>query len=130
MQQIPLNQIPAQTLRVMLADQPCVISVYWRQARLYLDLSVGAKPICRGAVCQNRADIVQTKSQNFAGTLHFLDLEGDSPPLWNQLRTGALGQLDSQADSQAGGQADSQAGGRWALLYVDAEEELPEILRY
>jgi hypothetical protein len=107
MQQIPLAQIPAQTINVVLAGQYCTISVYWRQERLYLDLNVGAVDICRGAICQNRADVLQSKSQHFAGTLHFFDLEGDRPPQWERLHTGSAG--------------------RWPLLYVEAGEDMPQL---
>ena len=99
MQLIPLAQTPAQTLHIVLADQYCTISVYWRQERLYLDLSVGATVICRGAICQNRADVLQSKSQDFAGALHFLDLEGERAPRWDGLHNGKTG--------------------RWVLVYKD-----------
>lgn len=110
MQLIPLAQTPAQTFNVVLADQSCTISVYWRQERLYLDLSVGAVAVCKGAVCQNRADVIQSKSPDFAGTLHFYDLEGDSPPQYERLHNGS--------------------SGRWALVYVEDGEETPQKLRY
>jgi hypothetical protein len=116
MRQIPLSQIPAQTFHVVLADQYCTLSLYWRQERLYLDLQAGAAVVCRGAVCQNRADIVQSRSQDFAGTLHFFDREGDRPPRWEGLHTGS------------GGAA--SAAGRWVLVYVEDGEELPLKLRY
>ncbi len=110
MQQIPLSQIPAQTFNVVLSGQYCTISIYWRQERLYLDLNVGAVAVCRGAVCQNRADVLQSRSQDFAGTLHFFDLEGDRPPQWERLHNGA--------------------SGRWVLVYIEDGEELPLKLRY
>ena len=110
MQQIPLSQIPAQTLNVVLAGQYCTLSLYWRQTRLYLDLSVGPVEICRGAVCQNRAEVVQPYVPNFSGRLHFFDTEGDRPPQWNGVHTGA--------------------SGRWLLVYVEEGEALPEELRY
>lgn len=110
MQQIPLLQIPAQTFNIVLSGQNCTISLYWRQERLYLDLSVGATVICQGAICQNRADIVQSRSQNFSGTLHFFDLDGDRPPYWEGLHTGSAG--------------------HWVLVYAEEGEELPEKLRY
>jgi len=110
MQQIPLSQIPAQTLSVTLAGQSCTLSIYWRQARLYLDLSVGPTVICVGAVCQNRADVLQSKSPDFTGTLHFFDLQGERPPQWEQLYTGT--------------------DGRFVLYYVAEGEELPQSLMY
>ena len=89
MQTIPLTQIPAQTLNVTLNGQDCTIAVYWRLARLYLDLSVGTDVICQGAICQNAADIIQSRSPSFAGTLRFFDTAGDQPPRWDGLRDGA-----------------------------------------
>jgi hypothetical protein len=110
MQSIPLSRIPAQTLNVILAGQYCTISVYWRQERLYLDLTVGATVICQGAVCQNGADVLQSRTQDFAGTLHFFDQEGDRAPQWERLHTGTAG--------------------RWILLYLVDGDEIPEGLRY
>jgi len=110
MQQIPLSQIQAQTLNVTLAGQYCTLSIYWRQARLYLDLSVGQTVICKGAVCQNRADVLQSKSPYFVGTLHFFDLQGERPPQWEHLHTGT--------------------DGRFVFLYAEAGEELPQSLTY
>jgi hypothetical protein len=107
---IPLSRIPAQTLNVILAGQYCTLSVYWRQERLYLDLSVGAIAICQGAICQNCADVLQSRSQDFAGTLHFFDQEGDRPPRWDGLHTGS--------------------SGRWILLYLEDGEEMPLKLRH
>lgn len=110
MQQIPLSPIPAQTLSLILDGQYCTLAIYWRQERLYLDLHSGQAVICQGAICENRADIVQSKSQNFKGSLHFLDTEGDKPPHWEGLNNGKTG--------------------RWLLLYAGAGEELPESLRH
>lgn len=106
MQIIPLSQLPAQTLNVVLADQYCTISLYWRQTRLYLDLSVGAFAVCQGAICQDRASVVQSPSRYFNGSLHFYDQEGRRPPQWEGLNT------------------------RWVLLFLEEGEEIPEGLRY
>ncbi len=104
--QIPLAQIPAQTFYIVLSGQNCTISVYWRQKRLYLDLSVDDVLVCEGAVCQNKVDIVQSSSPYFSGMICFFDLDGDSPPIWDGLHTGLAG--------------------RWALIYIDAGESIPK----
>ncbi len=103
--QVPLGQIPAQTLYIILGDQNCTISVYWRQGRLYLDLSVDDVLICEGTICQNMADIVQSPSPDFSGTLAFFDLEGDHAPEWEGLHTGQ--------------------DGRFVLVYLDSGEAMP-----
>ena len=101
MREIPLSPIPSQELNVILDGQHCTISLYWRQDHLYLDLNVNGGAVCRGAICQNRAEIVQSRTQGFKGSLYFLDLEGDRPPHWEGLNT------------------------RWALVYVSEGEERP-----
>lgn len=112
MQIIPLNATPAQTFNILLDGQKCTITLYWRQVRFYLDLAVGNTPICVGAICQNRASIVQstaqglTQAQSFAGSLHFFDSTGDAPPHWQGL------------------------GSRFQLLFIPEGEPLPEELRF
>jgi len=110
MRQIPLSPIPAQTLQVVLSGRYCTISLYWRQSRLYLDLSAGGAVICQGAICQNRADVLQSKHPDFSGALHFYDLQGDRPPGWEGLHNGS--------------------SGRWMLLYAEEGEVLPEVLKF
>ncbi|WP_308772267.1 hypothetical protein [uncultured Bilophila sp.] len=106
MQNIPLSSTPAQTFQVVLDDQQCRISLYQRGRRMYLDLDVDNEPVCRGAICQNRASIVQSPTRLFSGTLHFWDTLGDEPPRYDLL------------------------GSRFLLLYVADGEELPDALRF
>jgi hypothetical protein len=103
---IPLANIPAQTLKVILGGQDCAISVYWRQTRLYLDLTVGEAAVWRGAVCQNGANVLQGRSRFFRGSLHFFDTEGQRPPHFEGF------------------------GERFFLVYVGEDEPLPEALRF
>ena len=103
---IPLAQIPAQTVNMVLNGQSCTIRLYWRQTRLYLDLRVGPAVVCKGAICQNRASIVQSVTPLFEGSLHFYDTRGDCPPRHEGL------------------------GERWFLVYVSEDSPMPEPLRY
>lgn len=110
MQQIPLSQIPSQSFNIVLDGQNCTVGLDWRQTRLYLDLEVEDALVCQGAICQNLASVIWSPSHNFKGSLHFLDLEGQQPPHWEELHTGEQG--------------------RFVLLYISAEEDLPLALRY
>jgi hypothetical protein len=106
MVKIPLKQTPAQKLRVVLDGQNCTISIYYRFGATYLDLAVGNNVVETGAICRNRAGIIRRANSIFTGSLHFVDLLGDSDPdyhLYNE---------------------------RYILLYVPAGEEIPEGLRY
>ena len=106
MQIIPTSRLPGQTFNVVLAGQNCTISLYWRQSRLYMDLSVGPNQVCQGAVCQNCVSILQSKSRFFSGSLHFFDLEGDRHPHWEGLNQ------------------------RYFLVYVEPDESVPDKLRF
>lgn len=106
MQKIPLPPIPSNRFQVVLDDQQCRISLYQRGRRMYLDLDVDNEPVCRGAICQNRASIVQSPTRLFSGSLHFWDTLGDEPPQYDQLGT------------------------RFLLLYVSANETLPDELKF
>lgn len=106
MQVIPLLAIPSRTFQVILDDQQCRISLYQRGRRMYLDLDVGDEAVCRGAICQNRASIVQSPTRLFSGTLHFWDTLGDDPPRYDLLGT------------------------RFQLMYVSANETLPDALKF
>lgn len=107
MQFIPLAQNPNQTLNVILDGQDCTLSVYWRQERLYLDLAVNEVPLVAGAICENRANVLQSELLDFKGSLHFFDNDGDRPP-----RVEGLGE------------------NRWFFVFVPASETLPESLRF
>ena len=107
MQVIPLRAIPAQEFQVVLDGQDCTISLYWRWGRLYLDLTVGAEPVCRGALCQCGAGVTQFPSVAFSGSLHFWDV---------------LGKLDAPRYDGL--------GERFILVYLSAGEDVPESLSY
>lgn len=106
MERIPLQNIPSQTFSVVLDDQYCTISIYWKQEYLYLDLWVNDILIRQGAICQNLADVLQGSATGFSGSLHFYDLEGDRRPSYDA--------LDS----------------RYIFIYVPESEEIPALLEF
>lgn len=103
---IPIAAIPAQTFQIVLDDQQCRIKLCQRGRRIYLDLEADNETVCQGAICQNRASVVQSPTRLFSGTLHFWDTLGDEPPRYDLLGT------------------------RFLLLYVADGEELPDALRF
>jgi hypothetical protein len=106
MQKIPLKQVPSQKIRAVLDGQNCTISIYYRFGAIYMDLYVGNTLIAQGNVCRNRASIIRAASAYFTGSLHFLDLRGDEEPDYHLFND------------------------RFILLFVAADEDLPEGLRY
>lgn len=103
---IPLKNVPSQTFKVALDGQNCDIALYYRFGNTYMDLIVDGETVQNGAICRNRASVVQVANNQFAGSLHFLDLLGDSDPHYTLYND------------------------RYILLYVAASEEVPRGLKY
>lgn len=103
---VPTSALPSQRFYIVLDGQDCTLKLYWRQTRLYLDLYSGASPVRLGAVCECGANIVPGPNPDFKGSLHFIDLDGQSPPVWDKL------------------------GQRFFLVYLSEGEAVPALLRY
>lgn len=71
--QIPTTANPNRTIKVILNEQECTITLRQKGERLYLDLTVGDTAVCRGAVCLNLVPIVQVAQNTFSGNLVFVD---------------------------------------------------------
>lgn len=82
MKKIPLSPIPAQSLKVKLAEQNCVIRVYYRFGSTYMDVTVGGTVVCTGAICRDRQSIIQIANNDFSGQILFVDMLGASDPLY------------------------------------------------
>ena len=82
MKKIPLSPVPAQSFKIKLSDQNCVIRVYYRFGNTYLDLTVGGVVVCTGAICRDRQNIIQIANNAFSGALLFVDMLGASDPLY------------------------------------------------
>lgn len=85
--QIPVIANPNRTIKVILADQECTLTLRQKGERLYLDLTVYDSDVCRGAVCLNLVPIVQVAQNVFHGNLVFVDNEGDAAPSYDGLNS-------------------------------------------
>ena len=106
MVEIPLQAIPSQELQVILDDQQCTISLYWRTDHLFLDLIVGTEAVAQGMICNNKASVIPFKSLNFKGSLHFYDMLGETVPNWQGL------------------------GDRYVFLYLSESDTVPTALSF
>lgn len=85
---IPLQAIPNQQLRVVLDNQACIIHLYTRNDRLFLDLTVGENVVITGVLCVVDRNILQYPTTYFSGELLFRDTsEADTIPHWSGLGT-------------------------------------------
>ena len=98
MKKIPLQPVPAQTLKIKLGGQNCQIRVYYRFGSTYMDITAGGVVVVTGAICRDRQNIIQIAQNAFSGALLFVDMLGTSDPLY------------------------SGFGERWRLFYKAANE--------
>ena len=82
MKKIPLQPVPAQSLKVKLDGQNCEMRVYYRFGSTYFDLVCNGAEVVTGAICRNRQNIIQIAQNVFKGSLFFLDMLGESDPLY------------------------------------------------
>lgn len=80
---IPIQPTPAQSFKVKLNNQNCEIRLYYRFGSTYMDLVVGGLKIVTGAICRDRTNIIQIAQRGFEGQLLFIDMLGDSDPLYS-----------------------------------------------
>ena len=101
MRKIPLKNVPSQIIKAVLGEQNCQLKIYYRFGNMYMDIAVDNTLVQSGAVCRNRTSIVQVANNVFSGSLHFIDLLGESDPNYTEFGT------------------------RYSLLYVEPNETLP-----
>jgi len=83
MKKIPLQPVPAQTLKIKLGGQNCQIRVYYRFGSTYMDLTAGGVVVVTGAICRDRQNIIQIAQNASQGALLFVDMLGTSDPLYS-----------------------------------------------
>lgn len=80
---IPLAAAPSQTLAVTLAAQPVRIALRTLGGSLYFTLRVKDEPIVTTRICRNRQRLlIDAKYREFAGDFAFVDLQGDTDPVF------------------------------------------------
>jgi hypothetical protein len=98
MQEIPLQAIPSQSSKVVLAAQNCQILVYQKPQGVFVDLNVDGVDIVAGVIARDAVPLVCREYAGFAGNLLFIDTQGSSDPSYDGL------------------------GSRFNLVYLTAEE--------
>ena len=106
MREIPLRQIPNQSLQTLLGGQNCALRFYSRLVddveHLFCDLAIDQSVVFAGVICQQFFGLKLYPWWPFAGSLVFVDMQGDEEPNWRGL------------------------GERWRLFYIEAGETLEE----
>lgn len=79
---IPLKAVPSQAVNVVLAGQPCTITLREIGGRQYLGLSLNGTVICQNVLVVNRSAIVRAAYTGFIGDLAAIDTQGDEAPVY------------------------------------------------
>lgn len=86
--ELPIESTPSQQLLATLEDQNCIIALYQRGKRLYMDVQADGVDVCKGAVCLPTAKIPQ-RASTFDGAFYFVDYQSEppkqEPPHWRGL---------------------------------------------
>ena len=85
MQEIPLQNIPSQTMCIVLAGQNCQIFLYQKDEGLFFDLNSNATDIVTGIICENGNPLVCIQYSGFSGNLLFVDTQGNNDPTYDGL---------------------------------------------
>jgi hypothetical protein len=84
---VPLQPLASQVVQVMLGGQACTIAVYSKGGSLFADITVAGVALRTAQLCLNGVLLVRFTYFGFVGDLVFVDLQGDTDPLYTGLGT-------------------------------------------
>lgn len=88
MQQIPLQSIPNQIVKVVLENQNVQLFIYAKTGYgLFCDVNCNGVDIVTGVLCLDAVPIVCAQYNGFLGNLFFTDTQGSSDPTYDGLGT-------------------------------------------
>lgn len=86
---VPLQSVPAQKVKTVLDNGTAFLVVYERRYGMFIDVTFNDRLVIGAVVCQNRNRIIRSdylkKEHNFSGDFAFIDLQGDSNPVYSEL---------------------------------------------
>ena len=98
MSAIPLQPVPAQSVKTILGGQNCLIRVYQKTQGLFVDLVSDGQPVVTCVIARDAVPLVCREYVGFVGNLIFVDTQGDADTTHDGL------------------------GSRFILIYITAEE--------
>ena len=98
MQNIPIQPIPSQLVKVVLGGQNVQIFIYQKDQGLFVDINSDGVDIVVGVIARDAVPIICREYMGFIGNILFVDTQGGSDPTYNGL------------------------GSRFSLVYLTADE--------
>jgi hypothetical protein len=89
MQTVPLQSVPAQTIKTTLDSQTVELDIYTRRYGMFMDIYVNGVLEIGGVICQNLNRIIRSAYLNrnvgFAGDFVWNDSQGSTDPVFTGL---------------------------------------------
>jgi hypothetical protein len=82
MLQIPIQPVPSQQVKVVLASQNCQIAIYQKVQGLFVDLNSNGIDISVGVQGHNAVQLDPREYSGFLGNLMFIDTQGLDDPTY------------------------------------------------
>lgn len=98
MQNIPIQPIPSQLVKVLLGGQNVQIFIYQKDQGLFVDINSDGVDIVVGVIARDAVPIICREYMGFIGNIIFIDTQGNSDPAYTGL------------------------GSRFSLVYLTADE--------
>jgi hypothetical protein len=98
MQNIPIQPIPSQLVKVVLGGQNVQIFIYQKDQGLFVDINSDGVDIVVGVIARDAVPIICREYMGFIGNILFVDTQGSSDPTYSGL------------------------GSRFSLVYLTADE--------
>ena len=80
MLQIPIQPVPSQQVKAVLASQNCQIAIYQKAQGIFVDLNSNGIDISVGVLAHNAVALDPREYAGFSGNLMFIDTQGLNDP--------------------------------------------------
>ena len=82
MQQIPVQSVPVQNLKVVLGGQNCELLIYQKTQGLFVDVSANGVAVVNATIARDSVPLVSRNYVGFLGNVLFIDTQGNDDPFY------------------------------------------------
>jgi hypothetical protein len=79
---VPIQPVPAQTVRAVLGGQNCQIGIYQKPEGVFVNVNADGTDVVLSVLAHNAVPIVCRTYAGFVGNLMFVDTRGTSDPYY------------------------------------------------
>lgn len=87
MQQLAIQAVPSQQIKVVLGGQNCQIAIYQKSQGMFFDLNSNGEDVSIATICRNAVPLNPINYNGFQGNFIFIDTQGSDDPSYDGLGT-------------------------------------------